>query len=306
MIVNDSETKILSALGSVDKASFCVVDTKDNSISNFSLEDANYVTIQKMKNDCFLCLHHFKGEKLVLTAHSFKKPDSVIGRIQIQGRMVDFSGDVDIWENATRFFVEWIKDDYYLLELNPHDKKATFHPIGWFHAEEYDRGYQGLYQVLEIPNTDLLLFSIQRSSSPVLYDLKKKQVTGKIKLASRCGNPLFQFRNNQAELWTVDYDTLVSLEVGSWDILQAMRFQKEIDGNTMAFVGEFSFSSNEEYCALARPYSNDVLLLESENMKEVGKIESNFQPLQVALLSNLKCVYRDWKTGKFDFQSFAI
>lgn len=105
-------------------------------------------------------------------------------------------------------------------------------------------------------------------------------------------------------MWTVDYDTLVRLEVGSWKIIQSKKLQNSIGKVTMTFVGDFAFTPDERYCAVARPYSKDVILLESETMKEVGKIKSKNQPLQVAVLSTLECVYRDWKTGKLDFQAF--
>ena len=41
-------------------------------------------------------------------------------------------------------------------------------------------------------------------------------------------------------------------------------------------------------------------------MKKVANIKSKYQPMQVAVLSDLQCVYQDWKTGKFDFQSFDL
>lgn len=309
MILNKDESKIVSSLGWADKSSICVIDCVDRSISNLNFEDAEYVSVKKIKDNHFMCFHRFVGEKIVITAHSFDDPSHVIGKIEITGRKFQFQGNDNVWKLAPRFFVEWIKDgfndDYYLLKIDVEKKEIVYNTIEWFHSDEYDRGYQGLYEVVEIPGTDDLLFPVQRSSDPVLYDYSNKKVVTKIKLAGRAGNPSFKFRENQTELWTVDYDTLVRLEVGTWKILGSKRLQNSTDGQTMTFIGEFAFSPDEKYCAVARPYSHDVLLLEADKMKEIGKITSKYQPLQVVLLSNLTCVFRDWKTGKVEFQSFS-
>lgn len=308
MILNSAETKLISSQGWADKGSFCVVDTKDDSISKFNLENAEYTCVQKIENNCFLCSHHFRGEKLVLTTHSFEKPESIIGRIEIKNREADFNGDGHIWQNAPRFIVEWLKDDfsddYYLLEIKPFENKVDFHLIEWFHADEYDRGYQGLYEVIEVPNTNFLLFPIQRSSRPVLYDFAEKKVVKKIKLAGRAGTPSFKFRKQKTELWTVDYDTLVKLEVGTWNILRSKKFQWPLFGYTMTWVGDFFFTPDEKFCVLARPYSKDVLLLDCENFKKVGEVKTKLQPLKAIALSNFKCIYRDWQTGEFEFKNF--
>lgn len=308
MIINKSENIAISSLGWCDKSSFCVIDIPSHERRLINLENARYVSIKKLIEDYFLCIHHFDGEKIILSIQSFTKPDSVISKIVIQNHNAVFMGDLDLWKSTQRYFVGYLKDnsnsEYKLVEIDPKSQGVTFHCLDWFDSS-YDRTSQGIIDVIAIPDSPYLLFSIQRDSTPVLYNMINKKIEKKIKLVGRGGNPVFSFRNKNEELWCVDYDTLVKLRVSDWSIVNFKRLQTTILPGSREFIGDFSFTSDEKYCAVARPASNDIVLLDCLSFRKITGIKVKDKPIAVAVMSDWNCVYRDWKTGEVGFAKFS-
>jgi len=63
------------------------------------------------------------------------------------------------------------------------------------------------------------------------------------------------------------------------------------------FNGSFAFNGDETLCAVARPFSGDVVALDTARFKVTHACRLGRQPLLVALLSDGTVWARDWKTG---------
>jgi hypothetical protein len=76
------------------------------------------------------------------------------------------------------------------------------------------------------------------------------------------------------------------------------------------FTGEFAFDAAEALCAVARPYSGDVLLLETTTFRVTHRVTTGRQPLGVGLLPNGRVVARDWTSGELllagDWEPFSL
>ncbi len=200
MILNSSETKIVASCGWVDKSSLLVIDTRDHQEKRFKIGEAQYIVLKKLPKDYFIVIQYFSGEYVILSIHSFADPTSKLTEVIVTSKHLEFKGDQGLWKLAPKYYVAYLNDqfqgnDYRLIEINLERKDELFPNLEWF-DDSYDKGYQGVMDVVEIPNTNYLLFSVQRSSAPVLYDISNKKVVSKIKLAGRTGNPSFPASNN--------------------------------------------------------------------------------------------------------------
>jgi hypothetical protein len=111
------------------------------------------------------------------------------------------------------------------------------------------------------------------------------------------GNPEPLLRSRAAELWTVDYDTLVRIEVPSWRVRGRLRVEDTGHARVQRFAGHFAFDADEQRCIVGRPYSGDVLVVRTRDLRAVGSLPLGGQPLDVALLQGDVVVARDWQTG---------
>lgn len=110
------------------------------------------------------------------------------------------------------------------------------------------------------------------------------------------GNPELFFRRRAAELWAADYDTLIKLESTLWRVVRSRKLQKAASG-TAQFIGEFSFDANETLCAVARPFSGDIVGIDPDTMRTKYRAKVGSQPIEVALLRDRRVFARDWQTG---------
>src|SRR5262249_24611281 len=167
--------------------------------------------------------------------------------------------------------------------------------LEWY-GREYDKGYQGIVGVTEVPGRSLLIVSVQRDSHPVLYDPVLRRKMGSLKLAGRAGNPTLFFRRRANELWADDYDTILKLEPDTWRVLRSRRLQSAL-GGTGRFIGRFAFDADETLCTVARPYAGDVIALDPHTLRLRFRAKTGSQPLEAIALPDRSVVARDWKTG---------
>lgn len=309
MILNNAETRIISNFGWADKACLLVIDIPTKESKAIKLGSGEYITLKKFSGEYFIAISHFKYKQLTISIHSFDDPGTKLDEITITPKDSTFEGKIDLWKIAPRYYVEYLEDGfnngYKLIDIDTNNKKIGVSRLEWF-DDSYDHGYQGVMDVIQLPDSGNLLFSIQRDSHPVLYNPFEKKVVQKISLAGRAGNPIFTFRNQNQEIWCVDYDTLLRINCSNWEILCKLKLQLPGFGCTQQFIGDFSFTKDEKYCAVARPFSKDIILLNSLNLKPISSFKVKEQPLDVTVLSNFEFFYRDWKTGKVGNGVFKI
>lgn len=89
---------------------------------------------------------------------------------------------------------------------------------------------------------------------------------------------------------------MVVLERDGWRIARHARLQKAPVG-TAQFIGDYSFAPDEQICAVARPFSGDVVGIDVETLKITHSARLGRQPLEVVAIGRGEVVARDWKTG---------
>src|SRR5262249_558206 len=140
------------------------------------------------------------------------------------------------------------------------------------------------------------MISVSRSSRVILHDLETGGQRGFVDLANRLGNPKLEFRDERREIWASDYDTLVVIKTEGWRVVRKARLQSAFAG-TQQFIGDFSFASDAEICAVARPFSGDVIGIDTATLKINCSAKLGRQPIEVAALRDGDIIARDWKTG---------
>jgi hypothetical protein len=117
-----------------------------------------------------------------------------------------------------------------------------------------------------------------------------------LELRNRIGNPNLFFRRRANELWADDYDSVVKLEPATWRVLGSRLLQPARTG-TKQYIGQFSFDADESLCAVARPFSRDVLGLDPTTLQTRFKCALNGQPIEAMALPDGSVNARDWKSG---------
>jgi hypothetical protein len=311
MIVDSSEANLISTQGWVDKGAIWWCRTASASLQTIPLSDASYLTLHKGLDDLFAVVHHYNPPRegqLMVTAHAEAAPQQVLAGVTLpgHGQRPVWQGDAGIWERLPRAYLAYYAYDgshYDLLLINGREQRVDMQKFSWYDDGSYDQGYQQLLEAIELPGSDLLLVSIQRDSEPVLYDPGQQRALGKISLANRSGNPHLVFRGTAFELWASDYDTLLRLDPRDWKVMNALRLQQApsasgTSAGTVLFIGGFAFNKDESLCAVARPYSGDVVALDTATFQVRNRAVTGGQPLDVALLSDGRVFCRDWKSGE--------
>jgi hypothetical protein len=165
----------------------------------------------------------------------------------------------------------------------------------WFNEANYDLGYQGLVDCLTIPDARLVVVSVQRSSQLVTVNLDTNTREGSIPLAGRGGNPTLTPLSG-LEFAASDYDCLCIVNARTGEVRASAPLQVGGASNTQQFIGDYDV--NGGICAVARPFSGDVLFLDLENFSVRAQVPASGQPLAICTVSRSRFVTRDWKTGK--------
>ena len=302
MLTSPKEDIIVSSLGYVEKASLWLLETASGNVSSVQLSDAKYLTLHGGRDGHFAVLHHHNGDVIEITAHSFSDPPKILARITIRGLDggTRFEGDTQVWQSLPKAYIAYFKrpglSDFHLFMVEPVRPAVEIVELDWY-GETYDKGYQGVTGVIEVPSRALLIVSVQRDSHPVILDLETKKMVGKLTLADRAGNSTLRFRQFANELWADDYDTVLRIDPEAWRVRDSKRLQGALTG-CQQFIGAFAFNKDETLCAVARPFSGDVVALDTTRFKITHTCTLGHQPLEVSLLSNGKVWARDWKTGK--------
>jgi hypothetical protein len=291
---------MISSLGWVDGGALWCFDFGSNRERKLSLGNAQYLSLHSGIASFFAVAHHFNGDKVEITAHTFADPGVVLSRCIVNGDTRRIEGDSTVWVNLPRYYVEYLKQptwsDFALIELGP-GETVSLQTFDWYN-DQYDKGYQGIVGVTTVPGSHLVIVSVQRDSKPIIYDPIARRKVGEISLAGGHGNPTLYFRRTARELWADDYDTLLALEPDTWRVVRKTKLQDAAVG-TAQFIGRFLFDADEQICAVARPFSGDIVGLDPNTLEVRYRAKVGKQPLEVAILRDLRVFARDWKTGEF-------
>lgn len=307
MITSSDEAFVISSFGWVEKGGVWWYSVQSREATTIPLSRARWVELFAGENDLFSALHHWEGEKVELTVARISAPGDVLARAVISPDGQEISGDDSLLSRVPAAYTGWYESfagpaasnaAYHLFQLDTERREMRVTRLTWFN-EDYDWGYQGVTGVVQVPNSPLLLFTVQRDHNLVLYDPEADGVVRKIPLAGRNGADDPQFRD--ADLWVKDYDHLLRVDPRNWSTVASVRLQGDIDspyGPSASFIGEFGFDQDGASCYVARPESRDVLLLDADSMKVTRRAELEGQPLEASLLADGTVIARDWKSGR--------
>ena len=307
MIVDSTEAVAIATRPHLDGGSIWICDLTTRSSRIAPISTAQRLSIVSGRNDKFAVVHRFDSGDFGVSAHSFESPIDPVSVIDSARSVVSIHGDRAIWEDLPSAYVvfsapsagsydDWVKHSLLLV-----DKEArTVEAVGllWY-EEDYDPMDQPIESVLELPDQGMLVFSIGRTSHLVLWDVQSRRVIRKVSLAGRHGTPQLRlrYRGGRKELWASDYDTLLRLNPADWRIQDSRRLQQDIEG-VGQYIAEYAFNKDESLCAVARPASGDVVILDAEQFRVVGHAYTGQDPHDVALARNGAVFARTLRTGK--------
>ena len=308
MLLNTEEDTIISNCNWTDKNNILVINTASEKVTTFQVNNCKSIQLKRHSIEGFISIEHFLDETLVFSIRPYKNPEIVLSRLRITDDDFHYSGDVHLWKTCQRYYIHRFNhhtfgDGKFLIDLQADSYRGIFLQLSWVN-ESFDNNYESALDVLQVPGTKSILFSLSRCSELYLYDLERKSLIKRISLASRFGDPKPIFNRTSSELWCADYDTLLKLRVSDFHIICEKRLQKSPLEEEMQFIGEFALTPNEQFCAVARPFSKDVILLDSNMFEIVSSSKSQYQPLDIVVLSDFRFVCRDWKTGAIQFGRF--
>ncbi len=291
---------VISNLGWVDKSAIWIYDALNDRETVLPLGDARYLSLFRCNvPDQFAVLHHYDGASIRLSIHSFDRPSTPLCMIERTLKGSTVRGDLAALEEAPRYYTAYFdpgqRGAYYLLHIEPQQRQIQAEPLDWY-DNSYDKGYQGIVGLLELPNGNLII-SVQRDSHPVVYNPTTKQVLKKLSLAERDGNPTLRLAARRGEIWADDYDTILKLDAASLELKGSRRLQSSA-GGVMHFIGDWSFDEAESLCFVPRPYSGDVLAISTDTLRTRHTARLGKQPLEAVPLGDGRIIARDWQTGQ--------
>ena len=300
MIANPERTVVVSSVGWVDHDVLWRFDVPTADAARIPLgSGARHLSLHSSGSSHFAVAHHFDGERFELTVRVFSDPTRVLARAAVAEREMSLSGDPEVWTQVPRLYADYLRfppwKDFVLFLVSPATGQIEVQRLAWY-DDTYDKGYQGITDVLGAPDGCSALVSVQRSSQVIVHDLATGHKRGSFELAGRGGNPKLAFRSSAQEIWASDYDTMVVLDGKTWRPIRTARLQGAA-GGAQQFIGDYSFGPDEGSCVVARPFSGDVVGIDPSTLRIKRRARLGRQPLEVAALTEGEVLARDWKTG---------
>lgn len=300
MLISPDQRFVISNLGWVDRFAIWIYDAASDREAFLPLGDARYLSLFPCSvPDQFAVLHHYDGAEIRISIHSFDNPSDPLCTIERTAGLSAVRGDPAALGRAPRYYTAYFDPghagNFYLLHVEPDRPEIQVEPFEWY-DNSYDKDYQGIVGVTELPSGNLII-SVQRDSHPIVFDPTTKQVVRKLSLADRAGNPTLRLAPRRGEIWADDYDTILKLDADSLNLKGSRRLQ-DASGQTMHFIGRWSLDATESLCLVPRPYSGDVLAISTDTLRTTQAARVGKQPLEAALLSDGRIIARDWQTGQ--------
>lgn len=297
MIASPDATVVISSLGWVEGDAIWCFDTASRKPRVIPQNTgARYSSIHSSGSERFVVVHHFDGAKFMASVSLFSAPELTVSSAGYENGRQSTGGNLNAWDGLPRLFVEYLGapfNDHVLVRIEC--GYVHIQRLEWYDSS-YDKGYQGVIAVMELPDPRYALISVQRCSELVLHDLETGQAKAKLALGGSLGNPQLTLRGT--EIWASDYDTIAVVDASTWRLLRKKRLQR---GGQ--FISDYSFAGDGT-CCIARPFSGDVIAVDERlTIQKVAKLGR--QPHEAVALPNGDVIARDWKTGDLQTGRFT-
>ncbi len=300
MISNPKGTTALSSLGWVDHDGLWRFNIASGETDTIPMRTGGrYASLHHLGSDRFAAAHHFDGRRFEVSVRSFSSPGEVLAHAVLEDGENSVAGEPAAWLGVPLLYAEYLHfapwNDFVLLRISPSTGKFEIQRLQWYN-DSFDKEYQGVIDVLALPDDTCALVSVQRSSRLILHDLETGTQKRSIDLGGHGGNPRLALRDSGKEVWARDYDTLVVIGTANWQVLRSARLQNAFTG-TQQFIGDFAFAPDQALCAVARPFRGDVVAVDLASLKIKSSAKLGRQPLEAVALPGGKIIARDWKSG---------
>lgn len=299
MLLDRTERFVVSSLGWVDKGTFVQKNLESGQVTGHVLSKDGFVKLTDIDGDRFLAAaFDWEAGNTCFDVRRFAEPATSLWSLRVALQEQEVSGDPTKAIGTPRFHVNTFSGDTStgrLIELATDFGSAILHDLPWY-GEKHDLGYQGLVDAVALPNSAQVLIGIQRSSRIVIHDLSTGTLERDFELAGRNGNPKLDIVGN--ELWTIDYDTFVRIDLRTFHALGSVLLQPSANG-TGQFAGSMYRHLLTKKIAVARPYSGDVIIVDPKSFKIEQSITIGRQPLCCIVTSTGRILTREWRNGEW-------
>lgn len=289
MIFDRATGLVVDNLAWVDRSALWMFDLASQS-ERWVTSRISFVGMRDGREGFFLLRDGRSVESPISIRHA-SAPETERASVRYRGNAAEFSGDPALWRFVDTAVILLYDGEQRLFRVDAIGRRLIELDLAWYRNGAYDLGYQGLVDCLSLPEEDRVIVSVQRSSKLVVIDIERDCPASWINLAGRGGNPNLAMRTN-TDFLASDYDTLCRVDVASLTMVRSERLQ-----DTGQFIGDYQLLPDGT-CLVARPFSGDVLVVNSEDFAVLGRAEVGGQPLRVCAVSEDRVVTRDWKTGK--------
>jgi hypothetical protein len=300
MFFDSATQRAFGSLGWVDHGALWIWDAGSARELRIDVPDATYVRVESHGEGLFRLTS--SGPETGASIRVCERPDVEIASLRPDKDGWRFRGDASKWGGCLAFLAASVSGGNELLLVDGLSETVRSLDLGWFNAETYDLGYQGLADCIAMPESGVVVVSVQRSSELVLIDIDSGSKVRTMSLAGRRGNPNLCKLTGIA-LAASDYDVLCLVDIQRGTVTASEVLQSAASPNTAQFVGDYTFANGA--VAVARPFSGDVIRLDPVTLAILDRTPVGGQPLSVCMVSDDAFVTRDWKTGTVRTGSFT-
>lgn len=291
MFFDQATSTAFGSLGWIDGAALWSFDTLNGLERRFAVEGARYVSVCEHAPGLIRLYHQGEG---VVSIRACSRPDAVLASLHATPSGYRFVGDSALWGDNLALLITADSSHPDLVLIDGSTEQVRSLDLGWFNANTFELGYQGLVDCLAMPDAGLVVVGVQRSSDLVLIDMEGGSRVGSISLANRGGNPRL-LKLTDSLLAASDYDVICLVDIDRRMAIASDVLQPVAPQMTAQFIGDYAFGSGA--LVVARPFSGDVIRLDPTSLTILGRATVEGQPLSLCMTSDHAFLTRDWKTG---------
>lgn len=291
MILDSMNGRLIDNLGWVDRGFLWVYTIATHETKMVPVGNAGYLIIKQGSFGYFLVICGTD-----LSVRHVAEPENPLATVSVSSDGAVFTGDSKLWVHVdTNVRIEDEHTGAKLIHVDASQERIRYIDLSWYNNDTYDLGYQGLTDCMTLPDGSRLVVSVQRSSSLVIIDLEENRQVGSIALADRGGNPALRMRT-PGDFLASDYDTMCRVQISDMQVATQTRLQRA-SGGTPQWIGYYHLN-DDDTLVVARPFSGDVLLVDSRDFSVLSSAQIACQPLVARRISNTEVLARDWTSGQ--------